>query len=72
MGSRGLVIRNDRSDSIDVPGFPQSPNIIVSNYFNHYKEDGKFTNYLCPFVVNNRGNRREYFFLNIHFYMLFY
>lgn len=46
MGSRGLVLRNDRSDSIDVPGFP-SPNIIVTNYFNDYKEDGKFTKYQC-------------------------
>lgn len=34
MSSRGLVIRNDRSDSIDVPSIPLSPNIIVTNYFN--------------------------------------
>ncbi|XP_063703726.1 AMP deaminase 2 isoform X2 [Culicoides brevitarsis] len=39
MGSRGLVIRTDRSDSIDIPNFPQSPNIIVTNYFNEYKDD---------------------------------
>uniref|UniRef100_A0A336MIP2 AMP deaminase n=1 Tax=Culicoides sonorensis TaxID=179676 RepID=A0A336MIP2_CULSO len=39
MGSRGLILRNDRSDSIDVEGFPQSPNIIVTNYFNHHKEE---------------------------------
>jgi len=34
MSSRGIVIRNERSDSMDVPAMPISPNIIVTNYFN--------------------------------------
>lgn len=43
MSSRGIVFRNDRSDSIDVQQMPLSPNIIITNYFNGLngeKEEG--------------------------------
>lgn len=43
MSSRGIVNRNDRSDSIDVQQLPLSPSILISNYFNGMngqKEEG--------------------------------